>query len=179
MTRLQEKQVSAVINGRWLAALAHPPASKTSTNLTVPKTSSSSFPSPYRYVLQVQVLVVHGVAQLPDLLLHFGNFSGTELKVALHAGHAPTLLVQLQQPDHKLEARPVQVHVQTVSTENVHERRRAQSEVLLGTEDNSDNVDGLEDDARVVKKVQIKQRLRRKHTLLSRTAGSSWVFTGC
>lgn len=78
------------------------------------------------------MLVVHGVAQLPDLLLHFGNFSGTELKVALHAGHAPAVLVQLQQPDHKFEARPVQVHVQTVSTENVHERRRAQSEVLLG-----------------------------------------------
>lgn len=78
------------------------------------------------------MLVVHGVAQLPDLLLHFGDFPGAELEVALHAGRAPAILVQLQQPDHKVEARPVQVHVQAVSTENVHERRRAQSEVLLG-----------------------------------------------
>lgn len=86
--------------------------------------------SPYRYVLQVQVLVVHGVAQLPDLLLHFGDFPGTELKVTVYAGSAPTILVQLQQPDHELQTRSVQVHVQAVSAEDVHERRRAQSQVL-------------------------------------------------
>lgn len=89
-----------------------------------------SSPSPYRYVLQVQVLVVHGVAQLPDLLLHFGNFPGTELKVTVYAGPAPTILVQLQQADHELQTRSVQIHVQAVSAEDVHERGRAQSQVL-------------------------------------------------
>lgn len=76
------------------------------------------------------MLVVHGVAQLPDLLLHFGDFPGAELEVAVHTGPAPAILVQLQEPDHELQTRAVQVHVQAVSTENVHERRRAQSQVL-------------------------------------------------
>lgn len=102
-----------------------------SSNYECPRTEAQQpVSSPYRYVLQVQVLVVHGVAQLPDLLLHFGDFPGTELKVTVYAGPVPTILVQLQQPDHELQTRSVQVHVQAVSAEDVHERRRAQGQVL-------------------------------------------------
>lgn len=87
-------------------------------------------PHQYRYVLQVQVLVVHSVAKLSDLLLHFGNFSGAELRGGVCSSCTPLVLVQLQQPDHEVEAGPVQVHVQPVSTENVHQRSCTQSQVL-------------------------------------------------
>lgn len=80
------------------------------------------------------MLVVHRVTQLPDLLLHLGDFPGAELRggVYLYLYHnpAPLVLVQLQQPDHQVQTRPVQIHVQPVSTEDIHQRRRAQSQVL-------------------------------------------------
>lgn len=98
------------------------------------KTSSVEMPFLYRYVLQVQVLVVHGVAELPDFLLHLGDFPGAELIGGVRHSHNPgpaaLVLVQLQQPDHQVQTRPVQIHVQPVSTEDVHQRRRTQSQVL-------------------------------------------------
>lgn len=100
---------------------------------------------PHRDVLQVQVLVVHRVAQLADLLLDLGDLPGAELRGGVSAGRAPSLLrvllrllvlvlvlVQLQEPDHELQTRAVQVHVQPVPTQNVHEGCRAESEVLRG-----------------------------------------------
>lgn len=76
------------------------------------------------------MLVVHGVAELPDLLLHLGDFSGTELRGGVCHGPAPLILVHLQQPDHQVKTRPVQIHVQAVSAEDVHQRRCTQSQVL-------------------------------------------------
>lgn len=88
----------------------------------------------YRDVLQVQVLVVHRVAQLPDLLLHLGDLAGAELRGGVgdgdHHAAAALVLVQLQQPDHQVQAGPVQVHVEPVPAQDVHERGRAQSQVL-------------------------------------------------
>lgn len=84
----------------------------------------------YRYVLQVQMLVVHRVTQLPDLLLHLGDLPVAQLGGGVYHNHTPLVLVQLQQPDHQVQARPVQVHVQPVSAEDVHQRGRTQSQVL-------------------------------------------------
>lgn len=79
----------------------------------------------HRDVLQVQVLVVHGRTQLPDFLLFLLHLLLRELILV-----SQVILVQLQQLDHQLQAGPVQVHVETVPTQDVHEGGRAQSQVL-------------------------------------------------
>lgn len=73
----------------------------------------------YRDVLQVEVLVVHRLAELADPFLHFAHLFGRELAVCCF------VLLQLQQADHQLQTGPVQVHVQTVATQDVHQGRRA------------------------------------------------------
>lgn len=77
----------------------------------------------HRDVLQVQVFVVHRVTQLPDPLFHLGNFPGAELSTGVSHGPAPLVLVlvQLQEPDHQVQTGAVQVHVEAVSTQDVHE----------------------------------------------------------
>lgn len=69
----------------------------------------------YRDVLQVQVFVVHRVAQFPDPLLHLGDLSGAELTGGVcfcrRASALILVQVQLQEPDHEVQTRAVQVHV--------------------------------------------------------------------
>lgn len=84
----------------------------------------------YRDVLQVQVLVVHCVAQLPDLLLYFGDLLGTEMDRGVRPIPAPLVLVQFEQAEHQVQAGPVQIHVEPVSAQDVHERGCTQSQVL-------------------------------------------------
>lgn len=71
------------------------------------------------------MLVVHGLAQLPDLLLNLRHFLGGELILV-----AWVALVQLQQLDHELQTRSVQIHVEPISTQDVHQGGGAQSKVL-------------------------------------------------
>lgn len=84
------------------------------------------FSTTHRDVLQVEVLVVHGLTQLPDFLLDLFHLLCSELILV-----GRVVLVQLQQLDHKLQAGSVQIHVKTISTQNVHQGSRAQSEVLI------------------------------------------------
>lgn len=78
-------------------------------------------------VLQVEMLVVHSLTQLPDLLLDLFHLLCGELILV-----GRVVLVQLQQLDHKLQAGPVQIHVKTIPTQNVHQGSRTQSKVLIG-----------------------------------------------
>lgn len=73
----------------------------------------------YRDVLQVEVLVVHRLAELADPLLHFAHLLGREMAVCCF------VLLELQQANHQLQTGTVQVHVQTVTTQDVHQGRRA------------------------------------------------------
>lgn len=79
----------------------------------------------HRDVLQVQMLVVHGLAQLPDFLLHLLHLLCRELILV-----SRVILVQLEQLNHQLQTGPIQVHVETVPTQDIHEGGRAQSQVL-------------------------------------------------
>lgn len=79
----------------------------------------------HRDVFQVEMLVVHGLTQLPDLLLDLFHLLCGELILV-----GRVVLVQLQQLDHKLQAGPVQIHVKTIPTQNVHQGGRAQSKIL-------------------------------------------------
>lgn len=88
--------------------------------------------SRHRNVLQVQVLVVHGVAQLPDLLLYLGQLFGTKLDAGVRLRRGSVVLVQLEEPDHQVQTGPVQVHVQPVAAQDVHQSCCAQSQVLKG-----------------------------------------------
>lgn len=76
------------------------------------------------------MLVVHRVAQLPDLLFNLGDFLGAKLDRGIRPVPTPLVLVQLEQADHQVEAGPVQIHVEPVSAQDVHERGCAQSQVL-------------------------------------------------
>lgn len=88
--------------------------------------------SRYRDVLQVQVLVVHGVAQLPDVLLYFPKLFGTKVDAGVRLDPGSMILVQFEEPDHQVQTGSVQVHVEPVSAQDVHEGCRAQSQVLQG-----------------------------------------------
>lgn len=68
---------------------------------------------------------MHGLTQLPDLLLNLFHLLCGELILV-----GRVVLVQLQQLDHELEAGPVQIHVKTIPTQNVHQGGRAQTKVL-------------------------------------------------
>lgn len=79
----------------------------------------------HRDVLQVEVLVVHSLTQLPDFLFDLFHLLCGELILV-----GWVVLVELQQLDHKLQAGPVQIHVKTIPTQNVHQSSRAQSKIL-------------------------------------------------
>lgn len=69
---------------------------------------------------------MYSFAQLSYFLLDFFHLLCGELILVRRV-----VLVQLQQLDHQLQAGPVQVHVQTVPTQNVHQGSRAESKVLM------------------------------------------------
>lgn len=73
----------------------------------------------YRDVLQVKVLVVHRLTELADPLLHFAHLLGGKMAVCC------LVLLELQQTNHQLQTGPIQVHVQTVTTQDVHQGCRA------------------------------------------------------
>lgn len=95
-----------------------------------PSTNTRNLPRDrtYRDVLQVQMFVVHRLTQLADPLLHLVYLFGCELTVGRF------VLLELQQADHQLQTGPVQVHVQAVTAQDVHQRGRAKSQVLPGRE---------------------------------------------
>lgn len=72
------------------------------------------------------MLVVHGLTQLPDLLLDLFHLLRRELILV-----GRIVLVQFQQLDHKLQTGPVQIHIKTIPAQNVHQGSRAQSKVLM------------------------------------------------
>ena len=88
----------------------------------------------HRDVLQVQVLVVHRLTQLADLLLDLGHLLGGELVLLVLLGRRlhGDQLIHLKQLDHQLQAGPVQVHVQPVPAQDVHQGGGAQRQVLYG-----------------------------------------------
>lgn len=79
----------------------------------------------HRDVLQVEVLVVYRLAQLPYFLFDFFHLLCGKLILV-----GQVVLVELQKLDHQLQAGPVQVHVKTIPTQNVHQSSCAQSKIL-------------------------------------------------
>lgn len=79
----------------------------------------------YCDVLQVQVFVVHHFTQLPDFFFDLFDLLCRELILV-----GRTFLVKLQKLDHQFQAGPVEIHVQTIPTQNVHQGRGAQSKIL-------------------------------------------------